>query len=264
MEPMTPQVLLRSLAFLAMACLCGVVPLLFAAIAFYAKGKHEKSARAIASARPAKISSLRPGMGLVRLRGRVAPVPHPFEGTPENGLIYLRLQVEEYVSAYTITGNKTGETPGWKPFTDKWRGIPFQLEDESGQVWVKPEGLDRHFVGDGFVPDEAQIQKACDLLEISPDMLKGRLRFQMWELRAGQEMTVIGAPLQDEEGNLVIAKSNSYPLLISSWPWEILDKKLSAQARQARNWVLFLGIPGLFFLLCGSCGALISLLAALH
>lgn len=253
MDQIAPEVLLRASAFLGIACFCGLVPLLFAAIAFYAKSKHGEMGEAIAKARRVKISALQPGMGPVRLQGRIAPIQQPLDGTPENGLVYLRLQVEEYVSA---------DTTGWKPFADKWYGIPFQIEDDTGQVWVNPEGVDRHFLGDEFVPDDDQIQNACTLLEISPDMLRGKLRFRMWELRAGREVTVIGTPTQDAQGNLVIAKSAQQPLLISRWSEQTLDEKLSAQTRQARNWVLFLGIPGLLFLICGCCGALVSLLTA--
>lgn len=264
MGEITPEVVLRTLSFLGIACFCGMVPLLFAAVAFYAKGKHGAIAEAVAKARPVKISALQPDMGLVRLRGHIVPIQQPLDGTPENGLVYLRLQVEEYVTAYTMDGEKRQETPGWKPFTDKWYGIPFQIEDDTGQVWVNPEGVNRHFLGDEFVPDDAQIQNACVLLEISPDMLRGKLRFRMWELRAGQEVTVIGTPTRDAQGNLVIAKSDKHPLFISRWLEQTLDEKLFAQARQARNWVLFLGIPGLLFLVCGCCGALVSLLTGLQ
>ncbi|MFN3741306.1 MAG: GIDE domain-containing protein [Anaerolineales bacterium] len=261
MDQIAPEVLLRALAFLGIACFCGLVPLLFAAVAFYAKGKHGEIGESIAKARRVKISALQPDMGLVRLQGRIAPIQQPLDGTPENGLVYLRLQVEKYVSADTtvqVEEHVSADTIGWKPFADKWYGIPFQIEDDTGQVWVNPEGMDRHFLGDEFVPDDAQIQNACILLEISPDMLRGKLRFHLWELRAGQEVTVIGAPTRDAQGNLVIAKSAQQPLLISRWLE--LDEKLSAQTRQARNWVLFLGIPGLLFLICGCCGALVSLL----
>lgn len=261
MEQITPEALLRALSFLGIACFCGLVPLLFAAVAFYAKRKHGESAEAIAKAHRVNISSLRPGMGLVRLQGRIAPVQQPLDGMPENGLVYLRLHVEEYVSAYTTSGEKTGKTPGWRPFTDKRYGIPFQIEDETGRVWVNPEGVDPEFLGDGFVPDGTQIQNACTLLEISPDMLRGKLRFHMWELRAGQDVTVVGTPMQDSQGNWVIARTGKSPLLISRWLGQALDERLAAQTRQARNWVLFLGIPSLFFLLCGCCGALVSLLA---
>lgn len=264
MEQITPEALLRTLSFLGIACFCGLVPLLFAAVAFYAKGKYGKVARAIAKAKKVKISSLQPRTELVRLQGRIVPPPQPLDGPPENGLVYLRLQVEEYVSAYTASGKPSGKTPGWKPFADRWYGIPFQVEDDSGRVWVAPEGTNRDFLGDGFIPEDSQVQKACALLEISPDMLRGKLRFHMWELRAGQEVTVIGVPMRDSTGNLVVRRADQQPFLISPWLGSALDEKLAAQTSQARNWVLFLGIPGLLFLLCGCCGALVSLLTALR
>lgn len=261
MNQFSPESLLRVLAFLAVAFFCGFVPLIFAAVAMYAGRKHGDTASQVARAIRLKAAALRPGMGLTRLQGKIAPLQNPLDGPPESGLAYLRLQVEEYVSAYTSTGQKTGKTPGWKPFADKWRGVPFQVEDDSGRVWVDPQGLDRHFVGEGFTPNDDQIQAACTLLDMSPDMLRGKLRFRMWELRAGDIVTVVGAPIQDAQGNLVIAKAQGQPLFVSRWLGNALDEKLAGQTKQAKNWVLFLGIPGLLFLLCGLCGALTSLLA---
>lgn len=264
MNQFLPESLLRVIAFLGAAFFCGLIPLIFAAVAMYAGRKHGETASMIARSIRTTTATLRPGMGLVRLQGKIAPLKNPLDGSPENGLAYLRLQVEQYVHTHTSTGQDTGEKPGWKPFSDKWRGILFQVEDDSGSVWVNPEGLDRHLVGEGFVPNDDQIQAACALLDMPPAMLRGELRFRLWELRAGETVTVVGTPTQDAQGNLVVAKAQGQPLIVSRWLGNALDEKLAAQTRLAKNWVLFLGIPGLLFLLCGLCGALVSLLPLLR
>ena len=83
---------------------------------------------------------------------------------------------------------------------DSARGIPFQLEDGSGAVWFNPDGLDKQLLGDGTVPDENQVQAACILLGIPTNKLRGQVRFLLWELRAGQTISVVGTHVQGQGG----------------------------------------------------------------
>jgi len=278
MSQFSPQDLLSVLASLVAACFCGLVPMGFAAVAWYAARKRSETTLAVSKARRVNIAGVRPGMGLVRLQGRIAPHSAPLDGSAENALVYLRLRVEEYErdqsSGWRPPTDKARGIPfqeeheqdqssGWRPLTDKARGIPFQIEDGSGSVWVNPEGLDKQLLGEGFVPNDDQIQAACILLGIPPDMLRGQLRFRMWEMRAGQNVSVVGTPQSNPQGEIVIARAPGQPFLVSLLLGQALDATLASQTRQARNWVLFLGIPGVVFFLCGLCWALISLIRAL-
>ncbi|HEX7435006.1 MAG TPA: GIDE domain-containing protein, partial [Anaerolineaceae bacterium] len=241
-------------AWLGGACFCGLLPLGFAAILFFTARKRGQVSNAVASAKKATVAALGPGPGLVRLQGRIAPAENPIDGSAENALVYLRLKVEEYES--------DTDSSGWNGLTDKARGIPFQLNDGSGAVWVNPEGLDKQLLGDGIVPTDDQVQAACILLDISPKILRGQLRFRLWELRAGQTISVVGGVAQDQNG-LVIVRVQGQPFVISPLLGQVVDAKITTQSDLARIWMWVLGIPGLLFLLCGLGGALISLIRVL-
>jgi hypothetical protein len=188
------------------------------------------------------------------LQGRIAALANAIDGSAENALVYLRLKVEAYES--------DSDSSGWKGLTDKARGVPFQLDDGSGAVWVNPDGLDKQLLGDGITPNDDQIQAACILLGISPNMLRGRLRFWLWELRAGQTVTVVGTPVQGQ-GGLLVARAQGQPFVVSPLLGQAVEANISTQAKKAQTWTLVLGIPGALFLLCGLGGALISLIRVL-
>jgi hypothetical protein len=169
-------------------------------------------------------------------------------------LVYLRLKVEKYES--------DSDSSGWRGLTDKARSVPFQLDDDSGAVWVNPEGLDKQLLGEGITPNEDQIQAACILLEISPKMLSGQLRFTLWEFRAGQTLSVVGGVMQGQNG-LEMTRVQGQPFVISPFLGQTVDAKITTQSKLARTWMLILGIPGVLFLLCGLGGAVVSLIRLL-
>lgn len=241
-------------AWLGGACFCGLAPLGFAAVLFFSARKRGQVGNAVGAAKKMTVATLKPGPGLVRLQGRIAPSENALDGSAENALVYLRLKVEVYES--------DSDDSGWKGLTDKARGIPFQLDDGSGAVWVNPERLDKHLLGNGITPNDDQIQAACILLDISPKLLRGQLRFWLWELRAGQTVSVVGGVAQGQNG-LEIARVQDQPFVVSPLLGQVVDSKISTQTKLSQTWMLVLGIPGALFLLCGLVGALISLIRVL-
>jgi hypothetical protein len=246
--------LLPILAWLAGACFCGILPLGIAAILFFSSRKRAKVGSAVGTAVKTKTAALKPGASLVRLQGRIAPQENAIDGAAENAVVYLRLKVEVY--------ERDEDSSGWRGLTDKARGIPFLLDDGTGAVWVNPDGLDKQLLGEGMVPDEHQIQAACILLEISPKMLRGQLRFRLWQLQAGQTISVIGSPVQAPDG-MTVMRLQGQPLVISPLLGQAVDDAISGQTRKGQIWTLVLGILGILMLLCGLAGALVSLVKLL-
>ncbi|HEY5269661.1 MAG TPA: GIDE domain-containing protein [Anaerolineales bacterium] len=241
-------------AWLGGACFCGILPLGFAAITYFTARKRGQVGNAVGEAKKTTVAALKPGLSLVRLQGRIAPLENAIDGSAENALVYLRMKVEVYES--------DSDSSGWKGLTDKARGTPFQLDDGSGAVWVNPEGLDKQLLGEGITPNDDQIQAACILLSISPKILRGQLRFWLWELRAGQTVSIAGGVAQGQNG-LEIARVQGQPFVVSPLLGQAVDAQISTQSKKAQIWTLVLGIPGALFLLCGLGGALISLVRVL-
>ena len=251
---MTTNAVFAIVGWLACACFCGVMPLGFAAILFFTSRKRGQVAGAVGSARIGTIASLKPGAGLVRLQGRIAAQANAIDGSAENALVYLRLKVEIYIS--------DSDGPGWRGMTDKARGIPFQLEDGSGAVWVNPDGLDKQLLGEGVVPNQDQIQSACSLLGISIPGIHSQLRYRLWELRAGQTITVVGGVIQNQS-RLEVCRVQGQPFIVSPLLGQAVDASISTQTKKASTWTLVLGIPGAIMLLCGLSGALVALVRML-
>ncbi len=241
-------------AWLGGACFCGVLPLGFAAILFFTARKRSRVGNAVGFAKKDTVASLVPGPGLVRLQGTISPTETALDGSSENALVYLRLKVEIYES--------DSDSSGWKGLTDKSRGIPFQVDDGSGSVWIDPDGLDKQLLGDGVIPTDDQIQAACIMLGISPGILRGRLRYRLWEVRSGHSISIVGCIGQGQKG-LQVMKVQGQPFVISPLLGQTLDAKISSQTKIAHTWTYILGIPGLLFLLCGLGGALYSLVRIL-
>jgi hypothetical protein len=246
--------LMAFIAWLGAACFCGILPLGFAAILFFTSRKRGQVGSAVGSAKKTSVAALKPGAGLARLQGRIAALPNAIDGSAENAVVYLRLKVEKYES--------DEDSSGWRGLTDKTRGVPFQLEDGSGAVWVIPDGLDKQLLGDGIVPDENQVQAACILLGIPPNVLHGKLRFRMWELRAGQTISVVGQPNLGQ-GGIMVTRSPDQPFVVSPLLGQAIDVNIHSQTKNAHTWTLVLGIPGVIMLLCGLTGALVSLVRVL-
>jgi hypothetical protein len=118
--------------------------------------------------------------------------------------------------------------------------------------------LDKQLLGDPISPNESQIDQACFLLGIPTDMLRGRLRFFLWEYRVGRELSVVGGVNQGATG-LEITAVPGQPFVVSPLLGQTVDTSVSAQTNKARTWMLVLGIPGAIFLFCGLLGAAITL-----
>lgn len=249
--------LVAVIAWLGGACFCGVLPIGFAIILFFTARKRGATSSALATARRSPTAAVvKPGTGLVRLEGTVLPHSQPIDGAPEHGVVYLRLRVEQY--------EMDGESgSGWRGLVDKARGIPFQLDDGSGPAWVNPDGLDKQLLGEPFTPDENQVQATCSLLGIDPGSLRGGLRSFMWELRAGQKLTVVGPVGSSQEGTVMLSKVKGKPFVVSPFLGERVGGAVVSQTKKATTWMYILGIPGVLFLLCGLGGAVISLIRLL-
>jgi hypothetical protein len=254
MSTFSPDQLFAILGWLGVSLCCGLPLLLFAAILFFTARKRGQTGSAVRAVRTTTAAALQPGAKLARLQGRIVTPPSAIDGPADAALVYLRLKVEVYDS--------DPDDSGWKGLTDKARGVPFQLEDGSGAVWVNPDGLDKQLLGSGIVPNDDQIQTACTLLGISPDMLRGQLRFRLWEFRAGQTVTVVGAPVQGPNG-LTLVKASGQPFIVSPMAGEAVENAISTQTKKATVWTLVLGIPGLLALCCGLGGAAFALIKML-
>jgi hypothetical protein len=239
------------IAWLGGAFFCGLLPLGIAAVLFFSSRKRGQVGSAVGSAIKTTTAALAPGTGLVRLQGRIASQPNAIDGSAENALVYLRLKVERY--------ERDEDSSGWRGVADKERGMPFQLDDGYGAVWVTPDGLDKTLLGEGIAADENQAQAAAILLGISPRSLRGETRFTLWELRAGQTVSVVGTPVQGQ-GGLLVMHTPGQPFIISPLLGQDVEVRISTQAKKTQIWMLVLGIPGTLMLLCGLVGALVSLI----
>jgi hypothetical protein len=254
-----PESLFAIIPWLGGACFCGFLPLCFAAILFFTSRKRGQVGSAVSTAPKTTIAALGTGSGLVRMQGKIAPLANGIDGAPENALVYLRLKIEIYE---VVSSSPSSNSSGWKDLKIKVHSVPFQLDDGSGVVWVNPEGLDNQLIGNGITPTDEQVGTACTLLGMSRDMLHGHLRFTLWELRAGQTVTVVGSPSEGQNG-LEIAKTQGQTFIVSPLLGQAVDASISSQTKKSQVWTLLLSIPGALFLLCGLGGALYSLVTAL-
>ena len=242
------------LGFLGIGFFCGVVPLGFALILYFTQRKRGQVGSAVSKARSTEILDVIPGTELVRLQGRLVAPPNALDGPEDAPLVYLRFKVEIYKS--------DDDSSGWAGLTEKAHGVPFQLEDGSGTVWVNPAGLDKQLLGEGSVPNNDQISRACLLLGIDTNMLRGQLRYRIWELRGGQTITVVGTPVQGQSG-VEVVHSQGQPFIVSPLLGSAIDSSITSQKGKARTWMLIIGIFGGSFLLCGLIGTLVNLIQSL-
>lgn len=225
---------------LGIALCCGLPLLLFAAVTFYAARKHGQNVEQINRAVSSKIAALKPGNQLVRLEGVIKEVPNAIDGPPESPLAVLRLKVEEY---------KDDES-GWGGAGDKVRTAPFLLDDGSSSIWVDPQGLDKHSLGDAMTPTGDKAEAAAILLGLPLVILHGQTRSQLWELRGGQRVTVIGV-VQQREGRLFVAKSRNQVFIVSTHLGTSIQVQSQQQVKTALIYTAILGIPGILAVCCG-------------
>jgi hypothetical protein len=226
---------------IAISLCCGLPLLIFAAIALFAGRKHAQNEVLINSAAPSRISNLKPGNRLVRLEGIIKEVPNKIDGPADSPLAFIRLKVEDFDS----------DEGGWKGAGDKMQAVPFRLEDETGTIWVDPQGLDKYSLAEGTqLGDQASAEAAAILAGLNPVVLRGQTRSTLWELRGGQRVTIIGT-VMNRDGSLIIARDKKQLLIITSLLGNSVQVQLHEQVKRA--WIMtgILGGLGLMGTCCG-------------
>ena len=128
------------------------------------------------------IADLKPGLGLVELKGTITQVPRPLDKNVDNPLALLRLVIEE-----------NEPQVGWKVVLDRVLTTEFSLEDGTGAVWVTPDQLDLNLLGEGSFASIKQAEEALKILGLQASSAWGRgLRYRIWELRKGQSLIALG------------------------------------------------------------------------
>jgi hypothetical protein len=228
------------LGSLGIALCCGLPLLIFAVVTFVSGRKHTQNLEQINRAVSSKISTLKPGNQLVRLEGVIKEVPNAIDGPAESPLAVLRLHIDEYKD----------DEDGWGGAGDKVRTTHFLLEDDSSSVWVDPQGLNKHSLGASQTPDRERAEAAAILLGLPLAVFQGRTQSQLWELRGGQRVTVIGV-VQQRDGRLFVAKPKSQVFIVSSHLGTAIQVQPQQQIKTAWMMTAVLGIPGVLAVCCG-------------
>ena len=214
-------------------CSCGalffaVVAAVFLVLLVRSARQRQRLQTTLANIPLQSVAALRPGQGLVRLKGVIAQVPEPVP--PLLDIAVVRVAIK--------TGRPGQEN---RQQMDRVQMRPFLLDDGTGTVWVDPTGLDRFVLGEGFVPEGADRTAALQAVGLPPG-LDGPV--QVWALRAGQEVTVVGT-VQQRGDQTVIAKAKGQPLVVS--PGDIPDALAQMGKQSTGAWVL-VGVLGLLIL----------------
>jgi hypothetical protein len=242
------------------ACICGIGPLIFAGLLFYNARRGDRMMNNIKSAKILPISSIQAGSGLVRLSGVITHIANPLFLHDPVPKMLLRLRIEAWKES------TSDDHMEWAPTADKIKAVPFILSVGRDSIWVSPDGFEKQLMGPGIIPSLAQVEDAVIILQIPPGaMAERKLRYQLWDLHQGQQVTVVGKA-QQIEGRMVIAKTKDQPLIIG--PGDISTVAGETKRQTNTSWILalVLGIPGLV-ILCGSIigfgTALLKLIAAI-
>lgn len=203
-------------------CSCGslffaVVAAVFLVILLRSARKRQQLQATLSSLPLRPVAELRPGPGLVRLKGTIAQVPEPVPPLPDIAVLRVATQI--------ITTNRERQP------MDRIQARPFLLDDGTGTVWVDPTGLDRFLLGEGVIVEDADRVAALQAVGLPPAM-SGPV--QVWALRAGQEVTVVGT-VQQRDGQVVIAKAKGQPLVVS--PGDIPDIAVQTRRQSTGAWV---------------------------
>lgn len=203
-------------------CSCGslffaVVTAVFMVLLLQSARKRQQLQATLSRLPLRSIADLRPGQGLVRLKGTIAQVPEPVPPLLEVAVVRVAIQA--------------GRRRQDRQSMDRVQARPFLLDDGTGTVWVDPTGLDRFLLGEGIVPEEADRAAALQAVELPPTLVGP---VQVWALRAGQEVTVVGT-VQQRDGQVVIAKAKGQPLVVS--PGDIPDIAVQTRRQSTGAWV---------------------------
>jgi hypothetical protein len=222
-EPVLPQLF----------CSCGslffaVVAAVFVVLLLRSARQRQRLQTTLANIPLQSVAALRPGPGLVRLKGVIAQVPEPVP--PLLDIAVVRVAIK--------TG-RPGEED--RQQIDRVQVRPFLLDDGTGTVWVDPTGLDRFLLGEGVTPEDADRAAALQAVGLPPT-LDGPV--QVWALRVGQEVTVVGT-VQQKGDQTVIAKAKGQPLVVA--PGDIPDIAVQTRRQSTGAWV-GVGLLGLLIL----------------
>lgn len=210
-------------------CSCGslffaIVIAIFGVLLFRSAGQRQRLQTVLAKLPLQSIATLKPGQGLVRLKGIISQVPEPVP--PSLDVAVLRVVLRE---------KEVGEE---ERMMDRVQARPFLLDDGTGTILVDPTGLDRSLLGEGTVPepeDRAAVLQAVGL----PPSLGGLV--QVWALQTGQEVTVVGT-VQNRGDQMVIAKAQGQPLIISPGDISDLLAQTAKQSTSACVWGIALAL----------------------
>jgi hypothetical protein len=174
------------------------------------------------------IADLKPGLGLVELKGTITQAPRPLDKNVDNPLALMRLVIEE-----------NEPQVGWKVVLDRVLTTEFSLEDGTGAVWVAPDQLDLNLLGEGSFASIKQAEEALKILGLQASSAWGRgLRYRIWELRKGQSLIALGNIQQ--QFNLI--GSSRQPIALSPSTMSVQAPASEGSTGQSVNTLLILVI----------------------
>jgi hypothetical protein len=163
-----------------------------------------------------------------------------------------------------VIAPSSGDDSGAGAGGDKICSVPFKVQDDTGSIWVDPQGLDKISLGGGSVPATLAIAEAAAIQTGLPlDVLQGGGSVHLWELRGGQRVTVVGMVSQ-WDGGLVVKKIKKNPLIVSTLLGTNVQVETQKQVKTAWIFTALLGIPGVLILLCGLGMMLVNLIGVLQ
>jgi hypothetical protein len=218
--------------------LCGFAPLLFAAVTFFSARKRSSLRETLLNVPLVKIAQIQPGKEWTKVHGHITRLAD--NGDDDNPLSFalIRLRAEKWQHG------DDEERAGWRPFLDQIKTTPFLLADESGEVWVHPQNIDKNLLGSGRQPDQAQLTDAIEQLNIDPFLFQhGQYRYFLWTLAIDDHITVIGSPQIHQDATWIM-KAKGQPMVVTNLPPEQILGQVAAQSSKARLFTMLLGIPG--------------------
>ena len=219
-----------------MAVLCGILPLVCAVLLIKTALKNQQ-VQWVSRATLMTVSTLRPSVQPVRLKGRIAGITQALAEQDKVGYAVLGVRIEEM-----------DDENGWETRLFRLQSTPFWLDDGTGLIVVEPDHLDREFLGEGVAVSQDQIEDILQIMGCSPAHLREPgLRYRIWGLQKDQWVTVVGA-IFERDGRNYVAKAEDRPLVITTLDDTSLGAQSTRQARVALFWAAVLGVPGVVVL----------------
>jgi hypothetical protein len=226
------------------ACVCGIAPLIFATILYLNARKRSGVKSYLEQAKPLRAGYASEGIGPVWVRGTIEKVLNGIIPGDEPPTALLRLHIE------ALTQKMDDDGQEWTTQADQMRVMPFVLADPSGSLWVDPTGVAKSLLGTPITPISELLNKAVLALQINPGAAYGsrKMRYQLWQLKQGEAVTVIGTVQQRKESP-VLAGTHEQPIIISPLEIHQVLALTTKQAKTSNIWAYILGIPGILFLI---------------